>query len=134
MRPKILVVDDEEDVYRLMAFHFAKAGFDACWARDGEEGMHQVIDEHPDAVVLDVMLPRLSGIEVCKKLRDDPRTIHLSVVMLSARAEPEDRRIGVASGANRYLTKPCSPADVVNVLRELIESEALREGNAAPRL
>lgn len=121
MRPRILVVDDEEDVFRLMAFHFAKAGFDALWARDGEEGISAAVDSHPDAVILDVMLPRLSGIEMCRKLRDDPRTSRLPVVMLSARTEPEDKRRGIESGASSYLTKPCSPSEVVKIVKSLID-------------
>ncbi len=124
MRPKILVVDDEEDVFRLLAYHFAKAGYDSCWAKDGEEGFHRVLDQHPDAIVLDVMMPRLSGFELCRKLRDDPRTMKLPVLMLSARGEPEDRCRGVESGANQWLTKPCSPSEVVRAVRSLITPDA----------
>jgi DNA-binding response OmpR family regulator len=127
-RPKILVVDDEEDVYRLMAFHFGKAGFDSLWASDGESGMNKAIEEHPDAVLLDVMLPRLSGLEVCRKLRQDPRTTRLPVVMLSAKAEEEDRRRGEESGATRYLTKTSSPAEIVAALRRVIDEQVCEDG------
>ncbi len=126
-RPKILIVDDEEDVYRLLAFHFRKAGFDPLWASDGESGMAKAIEEHPDAIVLDVMMPRLSGLEVCRKLRQDPRTTRLPVVILSAKSGAEDQRRGQESGANRYLTKTSSPAQIVATLRCVID-EQLQNG------
>jgi two-component system phosphate regulon response regulator PhoB len=110
---RILVVDDEPDIVALVAYHLAKSGYSVSTATSGPEGLAAARREKPALVVLDLMLPGLSGLEVMEELRGDPNTARIAVLMLTARREESDRIKGLTLGADDYLTKPFSPQEMV---------------------
>jgi two-component system phosphate regulon response regulator PhoB len=109
----VLVVDDEPDITALVAYHLAKAGYRVSTAVDGAEALTVAERERPDVVVLDLMLPKVSGYEVLAELRRKPETRDVGVILLTARREPPDRIKGFTLGADDYLTKPFSPEELV---------------------
>ena len=110
---RVLVVDDEPDICALVAYHLAKAGFRVSTAGNGGDALASVRDEEPALVVLDLMLPGLSGYDVLERLRAEPNTRDVPVLMLTARREEEDRIRGLSLGADDYQTKPFSPQELV---------------------
>ena len=120
MTVRVLIVEDEPAVRRLLAYNLEAAGFEVAEARDGEEALHQIEELPPDLVILDWMLPGLSGIELCRRLRRRPATAGLPVVMLTARVEERDRLRGLDTGADDYVTKPFSPAELVARVRAVL--------------
>ena len=113
MRPAVLVVEDETALLTLLRYNLEKEGFTVSAAHDGEEALLQLKEAKPDAVLLDWMLPRVSGIEVCRQIRRTPAWRDLPVIMLTARGEEGDRVRGLDSGADDYVVKPFSPREVV---------------------
>jgi two-component system phosphate regulon response regulator PhoB len=120
MPETILVIEDEADVSDLIRYHLKKAKLRVLTALDGEDGLRQSLEERPDAVVLDIMLPRLNGFEVAKKLRSDSRTAQIPLLILSAKGEAESRIKGLESGADDYLPKPFSPRELVLRIQGLL--------------
>jgi two-component system phosphate regulon response regulator PhoB len=112
VRAKILVIDDEPDVVDLIAFNLQAAGFKVSAADHGAAGLAKARAELPDLIILDLMLPRLSGTEVCKQLKRDPATAAIPVIMLTAKGEEVDRILGLELGADDYVTKPFSPREL----------------------
>lgn len=110
---KILVVDDEEPILELLRFNLEKEGYQVCAAKDGQEALERVNDEQPDLLVLDVMLPGMSGIEVCQRLRLIPKYKQLPIIMLTAKGEEIDKVLGLELGADDYMTKPFSPRELL---------------------
>ena len=110
---RVLVVDDEPDIVALVAYHLAKSGYRVATAANGRDALDVVRRERPALVVLDLMLPDLSGYEVLEQLRADEATRHVAVLMLTARREEPDRIRGLSLGADDYLTKPFSPQELV---------------------
>jgi DNA-binding response OmpR family regulator len=111
---KILLVEDETDVVDLLSMQLRKAGgFSIVTAQDGVEGLKKARSEVPALIVLDLMLPRMSGLELCKILKSDSATRHIPIVMLTAKAEEVDRILGLEFGADDYVTKPFSPREMV---------------------
>jgi two-component system phosphate regulon response regulator PhoB len=113
MSKQILVVDDEPDILELVRFGLTQEGFVVETATTAAAGLEQVAKRQPDLLVLDLMLPDMSGTEVCRKLRSNPETAELPVVMLTARSEEVDRVVGFELGADDYVTKPFSPRELV---------------------
>jgi two-component system phosphate regulon response regulator PhoB len=113
MGVRILVVDDEPDLLELARFNLDQAGFQVEVAETGEEGLERLRRSRPDLVILDLMLPGLSGEEVCRRLRADPGLADLPVIMLTAKGEEVDRVVGFELGADDYVTKPFSPRELV---------------------
>ncbi|HSN14383.1 MAG TPA: response regulator, partial [Anaeromyxobacteraceae bacterium] len=109
---RILVVDDEPDITALVAYHLAKAGYRVSTASNGADALKAARDERPDIVILDVMLPGLSGYDVLDELRRRPETKEVGVILLTARREEPDRIRGLTLGADDYLTKPFSPHEL----------------------
>src|SRR3954463_6051163 len=103
---RILVVDDDPDIARFVEINMRLEGFDVRIARDGEEALAAVSEAMPDLVLLDVMMPRIDGVEVCRRLRADPATAHLPVIMLTAKSLSADKVVGLTAGADDYLIKP----------------------------
>lgn len=132
----ILVVDDEEDILELLDYNLAKEGFRVVRAASGEKALGLAKTERPDLVVLDLMLPGLDGLEVCKHLRADRSTADIPIVMLTAKGEEADIVLGLELGADDYVTKPFSPrvltARVRSVLRR--RSRAAVDGDAAIKI
>jgi DNA-binding response OmpR family regulator len=124
--PKILVVDDEPDALELIGFNLKNAGFEVISADDGAEALKRARESVPDLILLDVMLPEMDGLEVCKGLRRDPATSAIPIIMLTAKAAEIDRVLGLELGADDYVTKPFSPRELVlrvkNLLRRRTES------------
>lgn len=121
MKPKILVVDDELDALEVLGFKLREAGFTPIFATDGLKALAAVRAERPDLVVLDLMLPELDGLEVCKLMRRDPATAGIPVLMLTAKAAEMDRVVGLELGADDYVTKPYSPRELVLRIRKLLK-------------
>jgi DNA-binding response OmpR family regulator len=120
MKPKILVVDDEPDALEILGFKLKEAGFVPLFAKDGTRAIAAARDERPALIVLDVMLPEVDGLEVCKILRRDPDTASIPIVMLTARAAEMDRVVGLELGADDYVTKPFSPRELVLRIKKLL--------------
>jgi two-component system phosphate regulon response regulator PhoB len=110
---RILVVDDEPDIVALVAYHLAKSGYRVSTAANGHDALAEARKERPALIVLDLMLPGLSGLEVLEQLRADEPTRSIAVLMLTARKEEQDRIRGLSLGADDYLTKPFSPQELV---------------------
>ena len=110
---RILVVDDEPDIVALVAYHLARAGYRVSTAANGSDALRAAAAERPALVVLDLMLPGLSGYEVLQRMRADPSTRDIAVLMLTARREEPDRIQGLSLGADDYLTKPFNPQELV---------------------
>jgi two-component system phosphate regulon response regulator PhoB len=108
-RERILVVDDEPDILELVQYNLKKDNYDVVSVMSGEEALARVQSSPPDLVVLDLMLPGMDGLEVCKQLKQEPRTATIPLIMLSARGEEADVVAGLELGADDYLTKPFSP-------------------------
>ncbi len=124
---RILVVDDEPDIVALVAFHLVKAGYRVSTAANGPDAIAQAKQEAPALIVLDLMLPGMSGFEVLEQLHADGSTRHVAVLMLTARREEPDRIRGLSLGADDYLTKPFSPQELVlrvaAILRRIQQSQ-----------
>ena len=120
MKPKILVVDDEPDALEVIAFKLKEAGYIPLTAADGLRAVEIVREERPALVVLDLMLPKLDGLEVCKILRRDPATAGIPIIMLTARAAEMDRIVGLELGADDYVTKPFSPRELVLRIKKVL--------------
>jgi len=116
---KILIVEDEADIAQLVKHYLEKDGFRADIAKTGVEALKLIKSERPDLVILDLMLPEISGIEVCKKIRNAPDTALLPIIMLTAKAEESDTIVGLELGADDYVTKPFSPKALVARVKAL---------------
>jgi two-component system alkaline phosphatase synthesis response regulator PhoP len=119
-KEKILVVDDEEDILELLRFNLSREGCQVFCASSGEEALRLVRSEIPDLIVLDLMLPGIDGLEVTRRLENDPNTKHLPIVMLTAKGEEADIVTGLELGADDYVTKPFSPRILVARVRAVL--------------
>ena len=120
MKPKILIVDDEPDALEILGFKLKEAGYVPLFAKDGARAIAAARDERPALIVLDLMLPEVDGLEVCKVLRRDPGTAAIPILMLTARAGEMDRVLGLELGADDYVTKPFSPRELVLRIKKLL--------------
>src|SRR5215469_10219718 len=121
VRPKILVVDDEPEAVELVEFNLKQAGFDVLTAVDGAEALKKAHAALPSLIVLDLMLPEVDGLEVCKMLRRDPATARIPIVMVTAKAAEIDRILGLELGADEYITKPFSPRELVLRIKNILQ-------------
>jgi len=121
VKPKILVVDDEPEAVELIEFNLKQAGFDVITATDGTEALKCARTQLPALVVLDLMLPEVDGLEVCKRLRRDDATAGIPILMLTARAAEVDRVVGLELGADDYVTKPFSPRELVLRIKKILQ-------------
>lgn len=121
MKPKILVVDDEQDAIELIEYNLEAAGYRVITAENGAEAVQKTRTTIPDLVVLDLMLPEVDGLEVCKILRRDPSTASIPIIMLTARASELDRVLGLEIGADDYVTKPFSPRELVLRIKKQLQ-------------
>ncbi len=120
MKPLVLIVEDEAALLTMLRYNLEKEGFAVCAATDGEEALIQIAERKPDVVLLDWMLPLISGIEVCRQIRRGHTSRNLPVIMLTARGEEADRVRGLNSGADDYVVKPFSPAELIARLRAVM--------------
>ncbi len=137
-RERILVVEDEEDIQELIRYNLSKEGFQVDLVSSGEEALTMASASMPKLIVLDLMLPGVGGLEVCKLLKNNPKTMHVPVIMLTAKSEESDIVIGLELGADDYITKPFSPKVLIARIRACLrrkmaevppENVAVRTGN-----
>jgi DNA-binding response OmpR family regulator len=114
---KILVVDDEEAIHAYLQRKFEKLGYAVCAAEDGEGALSQAFSQRPDIILLDVKLPKLNGIEVCKRLKSSDITKQTPIIMLSAKAQSDEIAAGLKAGADRYLCKPIGFPDILKEIK-----------------
>lgn len=117
---EILLIDDEPDIVNLVSYNLKKEGFRVTTAADGEEGLEKVRKASFDLVILDLMLPGLQGVEICRMLRNHPGTEDLPIIMLTAKSDMSDKIRGLETGADDYITKPFSPKELIARVRALL--------------
>ena len=132
MSELVLVIEDEKEIQELLRYNLERAGFRVAVAGDGDTGLELLFASRPDALVLDLMLPGASGLDVLREVRDEPATSDLPVVVLTARSSEMDKLVGFERGADDYLTKPFSPKELVARLRALLRRA--RPGPASGRV
>lgn len=132
MQPYVLVMEDEDALATLLQYNLEKEGYQVVVAGDGEEGLVQVDERLPDLILLDWMLPKVSGIEVCRRVRGRPETRNVPIIMLTARGEESDRVRGLDTGADDYLTKPFSMTELIARIRAVLRR--IRPGLADDRV
>jgi DNA-binding response OmpR family regulator len=120
MLKKVLVCDDEPYIVESVSYVVRKAGYDVVIAEDGEEALAAALRERPDLIFLDIMMPKLSGYEVCRRIKADPTFRGAYIVMLTARGQEEDERQALDVGANEFMTKPFSPRKMKAKLLEIL--------------
>lgn len=134
-RERILVADDDEDIVRFVEVNLRLEGFEVRTACDGESALDSAYEFNPDLVLLDVMMPKIDGFEVCQRLRADNRTKHMSVIMLTAKSLSADKVVGLTAGADDYMIKPFDPIELVaRVKSALRRSQVMRGLNPLTRL
>ena len=131
---KILVVEDEPDIRKLVHYNLAQERFKVIEAEDGERALKIVQRERPHLIILDLMLPGLSGLEICRSLRERPETARLPILMLTAKAGEADRVVGLEMGADDYLTKPFSPRELVARVKAILRRSETQGGPQAVEL
>lgn len=129
-KTKIVVIEDEADILEIIDYNLSKEGYEVCSALDGEEGLQLVKKEVPDLVLLDLMLPGLDGIEVCRKLKADAATQSISIIMVTAKGEESDIVLGLGMGADDYVSKPFSPRELMARIKSVLRRGSLKEDNA----
>ena len=117
---KILVVDDEIYIVHILDFSLGMEGYEVVTALDGEQALEKVTSEKPDLIVLDIMMPKLDGYEVCKSIKSNAATKHVPVILLSAKGRNVDQKMGFEVGADDYITKPFSPRKLVERINQLL--------------
>jgi diguanylate cyclase (GGDEF)-like protein len=134
-REVILVADDDEDILRFVEVNLRLEGFDVATASDGEQALEGAYEIMPDLILLDVMMPKIDGFEVCQRLRADPRTKNMSVIMLTAKSLSADKVVGLTAGADDYMIKPFDPVELVaRVKSALRRSREMRSINPLTQL
>lgn len=123
MAKSVLIVDDESYIVKSLSFVMKNAGFEAYSAGDGEEALQKLDEMVPDLVILDVMMPKLDGFEVCKAIRGNPAWSSIKIIMLTAKGRDSEREKGLALGADDYLTKPFSTRDILKRVQEMMNEE-----------
>jgi len=118
MSQKVLVVDDEQSIVTLLQYNLQQSGFEVVTAYDGEEGLEKIFSEKPDIVVLDLMLPKMDGVEVCKSVRNEKNQV--PILMLTAKDDEFDKVLGLELGADDYMTKPFSPREVIARIKAIL--------------
>lgn len=126
-KESVLIVEDEKNILELLVYSFEKEGFRVHTAGQGDEGLEKARRHHPSLVILDLMLPNMDGLEICKALRANPSTASIPIIILTARSEEVDKIVGLELGADDYMTKPFSPRELMARVKAV-----LRRGQAAP--
>jgi two-component system alkaline phosphatase synthesis response regulator PhoP len=131
MKEKILIVEDDKDIIKMLEYNLKKEGFKVVAASDGEDALDLAVRQHPDLILLDLMLPGMDGLEVCRALKGESKTAAMPIIMLTAKSQESDKVVGLELGADDYVTKPFSPRELIArikaVLRRANEKEKLPE-------
>jgi DNA-binding response OmpR family regulator len=125
----VLVVDDDPVILKLLEVNFEMEGFTVLVARDGEEGIEVARTDQPDLIVSDIMMPKVSGLELVTALKGDASTSEIPIILLSAKAQNADVRSGLDAGADDYVTKPFEPLDLVDRVNRLLEARASKRSS-----
>jgi len=120
-QPKILLIDDDPNVLEILSEKLTASGYKIVTASAGLDGLNTVYKESPNLIILDLMLPQLDGLQVCRILKFDERYKKTPIIMLTGRTEEKNLRLGLKAGANKYLTKPFEPNQVLNEVKQLLE-------------
>lgn len=123
---KIMVIEDEPDIVEVITYNLSREGFQVLSANDGEEGLDRTRDESPDLVLLDLMLPGLDGVELCRRLKSEPRTRRIPIIMVTAKGDESDVVLGLGVGADDYIKKPFSPKELVARVKAVLRRAPLR--------
>jgi two-component system phosphate regulon response regulator PhoB len=124
---RIVVIEDEPDILEVIRHNLTREGFRVSFASDGEEGYQMVVDQLPELVLLDLMLPGVDGLEICRRLKEDPATRSVPVVMVTAKGEESDIVLGLGLGADDYVPKPFSPRELLARVRAVLRRTARRD-------
>lgn len=124
MDKKILVIEDDPATTRLVDYSLRHHGYQVITSSNGLEGIRKAQSESPDLIILDVMLPGIDGFEICNRLRADPATAKIKILMFSAKTQETDRQTGIRVGADDYLTKPAAPAEIVARVEKLLTEKS----------
>jgi two-component system alkaline phosphatase synthesis response regulator PhoP len=127
LKGTVLVIDDESDLIELIRYNLEKDGFEVRGAGDGESGVSSAFHNPPDVILLDLMLPGMDGLEVCRRIRGDSRTSAVPIIMLTARGAEPDRIVGLEMGADDYVTKPFSPRELTARVKALLRRTTSKE-------
>ncbi|MCK9614214.1 MAG: response regulator transcription factor [Candidatus Omnitrophica bacterium] len=131
MKETILIVEDEKDIVKMLGYNLEKEGFKTLSVYEGEDALDTAVSKHPDLIILDLMLPGMDGLEVCKTLKADSKTSSIPIIMLTAKSQDSDKIVGLELGADDYMTKPFSPRELIArikaVLRRVKEKDKLPE-------
>jgi two-component system phosphate regulon response regulator PhoB len=133
-REKIIIIEDEADILEVIQYNLSREGFKIITSRNGEDGLAKVRKESPDLVLLDLMLPGIDGIEICRQLKQDPVTRAIPVVMVTAKGEESDIVLGLGMGADDYITKPFSPKELVARVHAVLRRGPLKEEQKGERI
>jgi phosphate regulon transcriptional regulator PhoB len=125
-RSVILVIDDERDLIELVRYNLEKEGFAVKGALDGESGMSAAMHDNPDIILVDLMLPGIDGLEVCRRLRSESRTAQIPIIMLTAKSAESDRIVGLELGADDYVTKPFSPRELAARVKAVLRRSSVQ--------
>ena len=120
---RVLVVDDDSDIRELVQFKLEQMGYTVSAEKDGEGGLAAAIEDKPDLILLDVMMPKLTGIEVCQRLRDEPSTAGIPVILITAKAQEVDVERGFSAGADDYIVKPFSPRELATRVEAVLSRQ-----------
>jgi len=131
MKKKILIVEDEKELIEGLKLNLVSAGYDVIWALDGQEGLNKALKEAPDLILLDIMLPKIDGLDVCRELRG--KNIAVPIIMLTAKGEEVDKVVGLEIGADDYITKPFSVRELMARIKAHLRRET-REENTIPSI
>jgi len=131
MKEKILIIEDEEDLVKGLKLNLADEGYEVDWASDGVEGLRKALEERPDLIILDIMLPRMNGLDICRELRK--KNISIPIIMLTAKGEEIDKVLGLEIGADDYMTKPFSIRELLARIKAHLRREK-RERKTMPEV
>jgi phosphate regulon transcriptional regulator PhoB len=120
MKETILIVEDEKDIIKMLEYNLEKEGFKTLSARNGEDALDAAYRDRPDLILLDLMLPGMDGLEVCKTLKNDTKTASIPVIMLTAKSQESDKIVGLELGADDYMTKPFSPRELIARIKAVL--------------
>jgi two-component system alkaline phosphatase synthesis response regulator PhoP len=129
MKEKILIIEDEEDLVKGLKLNLADEGYEVDWAADGEEGLRKALEERPQLIILDIMLPKMDGLDICRELRQ--KNISIPIIMLTAKGEEIDKVLGLEIGADDYMTKPFSIRELLARIKAHLRREK-RERKTVP--
>ncbi|MFQ5722571.1 MAG: response regulator transcription factor [Candidatus Aminicenantales bacterium] len=131
MKEKILIIEDEKDLVKGLKLNLVDEGYEVDWAYDGEHGLHKAMEEAPDLIILDIMLPKMNGLDICRELRQ--KKMNIPIIMLTAKGKEIDKVVGLEIGADDYMTKPFSLRELLARVKAHLRREK-REGKKVPQV